>query len=75
MKPSSGMIPGVLVRNRCYMDFYPTAGSVNRGIPKEGIPRDSISTVLTPPIGTWIMVLCGGKIGWVNWTLLLEVIQ
>ena len=75
MKPSSGMVPGVLVRNRCYMDFYPTAESVNRGIPKEGIPRDSISTVLTPPNGTWIKVLCDGKIGWVNWTLLLEVIQ
>jgi len=76
MKPSSSMIPGVLVRNRCYMDFYPTAEHVNRGIPEEGIPRDSISTVLTPPNGTcWIMVLCDGKIGWVNWTLLVEVIQ
>ena len=75
MNFGSGMVPGVLVRNRCYMDFYPTAESVNRRIPDDGIPIGSLLTIISPPNGTWIKVLCDGKIGWVNWTLLVEVIQ
>jgi len=69
------MRPGDLVRNRCFLDFYPTTESVYRSIPDVGILKDSICTVLSSPNGTWIKVLCNGKVGWVNWTLFVEVLQ
>ena len=67
------MNPGDMCRNRCFLDFYPTAESVNRRIPDDGIPMGSIFIILTPPNGTWIKVLSTGRIGWVNWTFLEDI--
>jgi hypothetical protein len=67
--------PGDLIKNLCFLDLYPTADSVNHRIPDDGIPKDSICTVLSPPNGTWIKVLCDGRVGWVNWRLFVEVLQ
>jgi hypothetical protein len=65
---------GSLAKNRCFLDFYPTAEHVNRGIPDDdGIPIGSLLTIISPPNGTWIKVIHGEKIGWVNWYYLEEI--
>ena len=67
------MIPGDLVKNLCFLDFYPTAEHVNQRLPDDGIPMNSIGMIVKPPDGTWVKWLVNGRVGWSNWTFMQVV--
>jgi hypothetical protein len=67
------MIPGALVKNLCFTNFYSTANRINKHLPDDGIPFNSLMLIISPPDGTWIKVAFNGKIGWVNWNYLEEI--
>ena len=64
-----------MVKTLCFLDFYPTARSVNYRIPDGNVPKNTIGIILTHPNGTWIKWLVNGKVGWSNFTFLSEVDQ
>lgn len=64
------MSPGDLVTNRCFLDLYHRAESVNRRAPDDGIPMGSVGIILAPTDGTWVKWMVGGKVGWSDFTLL-----
>ncbi len=68
------MKPGDMVKNRCFLDFYPTAKSVNYGIPDDDVPTGCVGMILSPPDGTWVKWMVNGKVGWSDWNY-LEVLQ
>ena len=65
------MIPGDLVRSKCYLDFY---SDQELDSLESGIRKDTIGTILSLPKNFWVKLLVEDKVGWVNWTQ-LEVIQ
>ena len=67
------MFPGSLAKNLCFTHLYSTVSKVHKHLPDDGIPIDSLLTILTPPNGTLIKVLYRGKIGWVNTNFLEEI--
>jgi hypothetical protein len=67
------MVPGSLTKNLCFTNFYSTVSKVHKHLPDDGIPIGSLLTIISPPNGTWIKVIHGEKIGWVNWNYLEEI--
>jgi len=67
------MNPGSLAKNLCFTNFYSTVSKVHKHLPDDGIPIGSLLTIISPPNGTWIKVIHGEKIGWVNWNYLEEI--
>ena len=67
------MIPGDLVKSTKLISFYLTADDVNRNVPNEGVAKNTLGIVVSPPDGTWVKWMANGRLGWSNHNYLEKV--
>jgi hypothetical protein len=67
------MAPGTLAINLCYTNFYSTQSRLDKRLHDDGIPIRTPLLTLSHLYGTWVQILWGDRIGWVNSNVLKEI--